>query len=155
MSCPIHSGSEDQSPRDWLTLRAVYSGGYNSSGVSLTTWSNIGRFLVQIVCQWQKQDRELFDGGRSQVESGEHHDHHKPRVAGIWLWLKKPVPKWNPGNWKRGPKPAVCPSCLILSHTHLVLVSKLTILQRAIKLKVNKNPRVYCGWTKSCTTSLK
>ena len=37
----------------------------------------------------------------------------------IWLWLTKPVPKWNPGKWKHGPKPAVCPSCLILSHTHL------------------------------------
>ena len=27
-----------------------------------------------------------------------------------WLWLKKPVPKWNPGKWKHGPKP-VCPFC--------------------------------------------
>ena len=27
----------------------------------------------------------------------------------IWSWLKKPVPKWNPGKWKHGPKPAVCP----------------------------------------------
>ena len=24
-----------------------------------------------------------------------------------------------PGKWKHGPKPAVCPSCLILSHTHM------------------------------------
>ena len=23
-----------------------------------------------------------------------------------WLWLKKPVPKWNPDKWKHGPKPA-------------------------------------------------
>ena len=23
-----------------------------------------------------------------------------------FLWLKKPVPKWNPGKWKHGPKPA-------------------------------------------------
>ena len=37
----------------------------------------------------------------------------------MWLWLKKPVPKWNPGKWKHGPTPAVCPSCLILSHTHV------------------------------------
>ena len=29
---------------------------------------------------------------------------------------QKPV-KWNPGKWKHGPKPAVCPSCLILSHS--------------------------------------
>ena len=31
----------------------------------------------------------------------------------IWLWLKNPVPKWNPGKpgkWTHGPKPAVCPS---------------------------------------------
>ena len=39
------------------------------------------------------------------------------RVPGLrvdmWPSLKKPVPKWNP--WKHGPKPAVCPSCLILS----------------------------------------
>ena len=27
----------------------------------------------------------------------------------------------NPGKWKHGPKPAVCPSCLILSHTHIAL----------------------------------
>ena len=40
----------------------------------------------------------------------------------IWLWLKKPVPKWvAPGKWKHGPKPAVCPSDrLILSDTHFV-----------------------------------
>ena len=37
----------------------------------------------------------------------------------ICLWLTKPVPKWNPGKWKHGPKPAVCPSSLILSHSHL------------------------------------
>ena len=34
----------------------------------------------------------------------------------MWLWLKNPVPKRNPGKWKHGPKPAVCPSCIILSH---------------------------------------
>ena len=25
---------------------------------------------------------------------------------GIWLWLKKRYPEWNPGKWKHGPKPA-------------------------------------------------
>ena len=29
------------------------------------------------------------------------------------------VPKWNPGKWKHGPKPAVCPSCLILSPSQI------------------------------------
>ena len=29
---------------------------------------------------------------------------------------KQEVPKWNPGKWNHGPQPAVCPSCLILSH---------------------------------------
>ena len=24
----------------------------------------------------------------------------------FWPWLRKPVPKWNPGQWKHGPKPA-------------------------------------------------
>ena len=24
----------------------------------------------------------------------------------MWLWLKKPVPQWNPAKWKHGPKPA-------------------------------------------------
>ena len=24
----------------------------------------------------------------------------------IWLWLKKPVPTWNPGKWKHGSTPA-------------------------------------------------
>ena len=23
-------------------------------------------------------------------------------VLAIWLWLKKPLPKWNPGKWKHG-----------------------------------------------------
>ena len=36
-----------------------------------------------------------------------------------WLWLKKKVPTWNPGKWKHGPKPAACPSWLILSHTQI------------------------------------
>ena len=31
----------------------------------------------------------------------------------IWLWLKKPVPKWNPGKWKH--------AWLILSHTHVAV----------------------------------
>ena len=26
-----------------------------------------------------------------------------------WLWLQKPVHKWNPGKWKHGPKPAYPP----------------------------------------------
>ena len=30
------------------------------------------------------------------------------------------IPQWKPGQWKHGPKPAVCPSCLILSHTHFL-----------------------------------
>ena len=36
-----------------------------------------------------------------------------------WLWLKKAgQPKMGcPGKWKHGPKPAVCPSCLIWSHS--------------------------------------
>ena len=35
-----------------------------------------------------------------------------------WPWLKKPVPKWNPGKWKHGPN-LRSPSCLILSHSHM------------------------------------
>ena len=23
-----------------------------------------------------------------------------------WVWVKNPVPKWNPGKWKHGPTPA-------------------------------------------------
>ena len=47
-------------------------------------------------------------------------------VSSIWLWLKKPVPKWKygPGKWKYGPKPAVCPHCLILSHTHMEMYQR-------------------------------
>ena len=31
--------------------------------------------------------------------------HSAPRKhENIWLWLKNPVPKWNPGKWKHGPK---------------------------------------------------
>ena len=33
---------------------------------------------------------------------------------------KNRYPKWNP--WKHGPKPAVCPCCLILSHTQIMVV---------------------------------
>ena len=40
----------------------------------------------------------------------------KKKTWGIWLWLKKPVPKWLVEIWV--PKPAVCPCCLILSHIH-------------------------------------
>ena len=29
-----------------------------------------------------------------------------PQKEVTWLWLKEPVPKWNPGKWKHGPKPA-------------------------------------------------
>ena len=29
--------------------------------------------------------------------------------------------KINPGKWKHGPKPAVCPSCFILSHSQTPL----------------------------------
>ena len=35
-----------------------------------------------------------------------------------WLWLKKRA-KIKPGKWTHRPKPAVCPSCLILSHSHM------------------------------------
>ena len=28
------------------------------------------------------------------------------RKLAMWLWLKKPVPKWNLGKWTHGPKPA-------------------------------------------------
>ena len=38
----------------------------------------------------------------------------------IWLWLKKPVPKWVTLLSGNMAKPAVCPSCLILSYTHFV-----------------------------------
>ena len=34
---------------------------------------------------------------------------------------KTGIPKWNPGKWKHGPTPAVCPSCLILSHPHIAI----------------------------------
>ena len=34
-------------------------------------------------------------------------------VFRVWPWRKKPVPKWNPGKWKHGPKPE---PCLIWSH---------------------------------------
>ena len=68
-------------------------------------------------------------------EKREHARAHSPKIEGTcngskggarWLWLKKPVPKWNPGKWKHGPTPAVCPSCLILSH---VLVEHVELLK--------------------------
>ena len=31
--------------------------------------------------------------------------YQRRRVFATWLWLQKPVPKWNPGKWKHGPKP--------------------------------------------------
>ena len=39
------------------------------------------------------------------------------RLAMNWLWLKKPVSKWNPGKWKPKGQNLRNPSCLILSHT--------------------------------------
>ena len=32
--------------------------------------------------------------------------HQGREEPGSWLWLKNPVPKWNPGKWKHGPTPA-------------------------------------------------
>ena len=45
----------------------------------------------------------------------------KPLLVAAWLLrIQKTGAKMGcPGKWKHGPKPAVCPSCLILSHTHL------------------------------------
>ena len=40
------------------------------------------------------------------------------RRVEIWLWLKKTVPKWNPGKWIMDQN-LRNPSCLILSHTHM------------------------------------
>ena len=31
---------------------------------------------------------------------------HQKRHKQTCSWLKEPVPKWNPGKWKHGPKPA-------------------------------------------------
>ena len=39
--------------------------------------------------------------------------------SNIWLRLQKTGTKLEPDKWKHGPKPAVCPSCLISSHTHI------------------------------------
>ena len=38
--------------------------------------------------------------------------------AWIWLWVKNRYPKWNPGKWTHGLKPAV-PWCFFLTHTHM------------------------------------
>ena len=35
----------------------------------------------------------------------------------IWPWVKNGCPKWNPGKWNHGLKPAV-PCWLLLTHTH-------------------------------------
>ena len=47
-----------------------------------------------------------------------------PRTPQMAVAQKNPLPKWNPGKWKHGPTPAVCPSCLILSHTQIILEAK-------------------------------
>ena len=39
-----------------------------------------------------------------------------------WLWVKTRNPKWNPGKWTRGLKPAV-PWWLNFDHTHMGLLS--------------------------------
>ena len=36
----------------------------------------------------------------------------------IWVWVKNRYPKWNPGKWKQGLKPAVPGGC-ILTRAHL------------------------------------
>ena len=41
------------------------------------------------------------------------------QVSGQNMAVARQTSKWNPGKWKHGPKPAVCPSCLLLSHTHM------------------------------------
>ena len=52
---------------------------------------------------------------------------HIRQFAGfkMWLWVKNMVtPKWNPGKWKQGLKPAVA-WWLILTHTHVVREQRL------------------------------
>ena len=71
---------------------------------------------------------ELPKGRRSQPNSPE------PQSPGSikWPWLKFPgIPKWvAQSKWKHGPKPAVCPSCSILSHTQMVYPEPCTGLRR-------------------------
>ena len=42
----------------------------------------------------------------------------------IWLWLKEPVPKRNPDNWKHGPRPAVCPADRLILSAHMKHLAK-------------------------------
>ena len=41
------------------------------------------------------------------IESQELHAMWADLTKPIWLWIKTRCPKWNPGKWKHGPKPAV------------------------------------------------
>ena len=62
----------------------------------------------------------------------------------IWLRLKKPAPKWNLGKWKHGPKPAVCPSCLILSFLYHINshnpTARVSTSQFPVACPSSKNP---------------
>ena len=39
----------------------------------------------------------------------------------MWLWVKNGCPKWNPGKWNQGLKPAVFVVVKILTHTHVAM----------------------------------
>ena len=55
------------------------------------------------------------------------------RPSTVWLWLKNRNSKMAcPGKSKHGPRPAACPSCLILSHTHIWRSLRCTVDARNI-----------------------
>ena len=63
---------------------------------------------------------------------------------------QKLYPEWNPGKWKHGPNPAVCPGTLILNHIHISFSAKLRqgladrkMFYRSFAKKSTKNQRVW------------
>ena len=61
------------------------------------------------------------------------------------LWVKNMYPKWLAlAGGKHGPKPAVCPSCSILSHTqiaHANRMSALILLFGVFRQKKQRTPK--------------
>ena len=59
-----------------------------------------------------------------------------------WLGLKKRNSKMGcPGEWKHGPKPAVCPSYLILSHTQVVPGKLRDAKQTSVAFRSDRVPK--------------
>ena len=102
---------ENMSGRDICVFKPT--GGHKSAQMR---WSSSGSRGLFPACVGALEEPHGALLGTGLVFAHDAWDRQRPRVQNlvevgrgaknIWLWLKKPVPKWNPGKWNQGLKPA-------------------------------------------------